>query len=193
MRIYSKEQDEAVKKHLIGMPSLDSIEEQTLCSDIRGVLYQNPDTPYVFMFNQPLYVFNVPTKSYKMSEYQNEFLEYMVMQCRIDRQTAIELYEIADKTPVRTNALKVDAAKVKDGKLEIALELNSSTHYDIPDDFTVCADFARRMFCDMIKRKVLSSMTNFVPIDFSQRRDGTMSTKEHLRTAKLLYDFVHNV
>ena len=193
MEIYSKAQDEEVKKHLIGMPSQDSNEEQTLCSDIRGVLFQNPNTPYIFMFNQPLYVFHVPTKSFKMSEYQNEFLDYMVKRCHIDRRIAIELYEIADKTPVRTNALKLDVAKVKNGKLEMALELNSATHYDIPDDITACADFARRVFCDMIKQKVLSAVTNFVEVDFAQRREGTAPTASNLKTAKILYDFVHNI
>ncbi len=185
----SQAADERLKGNVNGL----SRDEMSLYDDIYASIMQQPETPYVFYFNERIVNFGVPSKSFKIHNEQEAYIEFAMTRCGISRAEAIELLCKISTDPVRTNTLMLDVGKVCDGKLIMALELNRSQHYNIPDDTTKLPIFARDLFCDMVKERELRKVGAFAAIDFSRRANGTADTEEMLATNKLLYRFVHEL
>lgn len=181
------------RNHIIGAPNEDSRDENMLYLDILGTMLKNPSSPYFFYFNTPITTFGVPSQSLRIRDCQEEYLDFAMNRCKVERREALELLNLVGHEPVRTNALLLDVGKVHNKKLVMALELNRNQHYEVPENGDERANFARVLFRDMLKERELRKISEMLEVNYCRRNNGSANTEECLQINHILYDFVHNV
>lgn len=181
-----------IEKHIVGETNELSNVEQLLYQDIVTNLRRHPQSEYKFFFNTSIIHFGVPSRTFRSRDYHAQLIEYITDHCNVEREEAIELVCLLNKN-VTTNTLKLDVAKVKDGKVVTAIELNREMHYTVPCDIEGRKRFVEGRFCDMIKQHELSKLHDFKTANYCLRYEHGASSDENMRLDSMLYDFTHNL
>ena len=147
-----------------GSPNVKSNDELRLHGLIVSNLYDNPGSKYHFHFNCPITEFGVPTKSVRIQDCRDEFMQYIMNRCLIDQREAIELMNMVD-APIRTNTLLLDVGKTRGNKLIAGLESNRGSHYIVPDTMSERISFARSVFADFVKEVEISKIAEFIEVN----------------------------
>lgn len=183
----------AVRSHVIGSPNSNSKDEQLLYLDIVRNLYKNPSSECLFYFNTPITDFGVPSKSLHIRDFQEEYIDFVMGQCNATHRVALDLLSLVGGEAIRTNKLLLDVAKVRDGQIVTAIELNRGQHYYVPDDESARKQFARARFCDMVKEKEMKKLCEFFAANYCTFGECGASSEETMRLNQLLFDFTHNI
>lgn len=183
----------AVRSHVVGKPNPNSRDELLLYKDIIRNLYQKPESEYYFHFNIAITDFGVPSKSMRIRDFQEEYINFVMERCRVTRRMALELLSMVGGEAVRTNKLLLDVAKVRNGRIETAIELNRGQHYYIPEDTLAQKKFARDQFCDMLKEMEMKKLCEFFAANYCTLGECGASSEENFRLSQILFDFTHNI
>lgn len=156
-----------VPLYINGDPNMDSRDEQNLYTCLKRNLKQVLDEkrlPNVsFCFNQCLTDLDIETQVFRVQDYRELYIDYMCRTCGVPRSVACDYYRLIQTETVRTNSLVVDLAKYDGDVLIGVAESNRGSHYR-PTEGQEAA-FAKRAFCDMIKRIKVSEKCEFVEIN----------------------------
>lgn len=192
----TKEERQIVNKHLHGSPSENSnvekhvyfITKRTLQDSIKKGL----EPGCHFCFNKPLYEIGVPTQRIRPSECKDEFLTFVMSRCCLDKEEAIELYNLLNDKDVRTNSLKADFVKIKNGKPIVVVELNTNIHYQLPSEERY-AFFARRLFDDFVKIREIQKIAEYVEIDLRVQDEYGVGSQENTYINCRLNDIISDL
>ena len=178
----TKEQRRIVKKYLHGSPDEHSNVEKHFYSITKRTLQDSIEKGLEpgchFYFNKPLYEIGVPTQRIRPSECKDEFLKFIMNRCCLYKEEAIDLYNLLNDKAVRTNSLKADFVKIKDGKPTVIVELNTSLHYVLLNE-EGHASFARRLFNDFVKIREIQKLAEYVEIDLRIQDEYGVGSQEN--------------
>lgn len=185
--------DQFVHKRIFGKCQGDSAAERSFLAAIKSALIKNPKTKYNFCFNFPITKFGIPSRYVRLQEIDNEYINFVMRRCLIDREDAVALMNKIENPRIRLATLKLDVGKRIGKKLIAGVELNGPEHYEVPEDEELQKQFARKQFADCVKEIELRRIAHIYISDLRTYSSDGVGSLEHLDIANELYSFANNL
>ena len=190
--VFTKENNKFVNAHIVGSPNPQSNHEKQIYRNIQRMLFHNPDCKYIFYINQDLTSLGVDTDGFNISNYKDEFIVFAQQRCGASFQEAAQLCASVGNEDMDTNSMKLDFGKGLNGKLVVAMEVNDEAHYTIPTNKEDYKKFARVLFSDLIKSKILSSIAEYFEADMTISNNYGVGSREDLDLRTKVNQFIYD-
>ena len=182
-------------QRIFGCYEEDSADERNLYMDLRRALRKTPNTQCQFFLNYRITDFGVDSQYFYVQDYQKEYLQFVMNRCNLPKQDASFLLSLINGASTRANTLRVDAVKMKNGKLVMAIELNRASHYDFDAHETIedYREFAKSQFNDMVKEIEMRKICEFYVANMDWVENHGPSNEKSMELVRVLHDFTHDL